>query len=70
MWKVVWARTTESTGPVYAARKSQPLGLGWESVPSYGVEYSRRIETRSRLGLGVGNHDRPAFSWDRVSEII
>lgn len=27
MWKVVWARTTESTRPIRVARKSQPLGF-------------------------------------------
>ena len=27
MWKVVWARTTGSIGPVRVARKSQPQGV-------------------------------------------
>ena len=82
MWKVVWARTTESTGPIRVARKSQPLGLGRELVLCHIMDYqrsfwcltrmvvTRRLETGSRLGSGAGSQDRPALSEDNVREIL
>ena len=82
MWKVVWTRTIESTGPICLARKSQPLGFSLELVPFHHMGYqrslwciiimmvTRRFKPGSGSGSRVGNQDRHVSSEDRVSGII
>ena len=71
MWKVVWACTTESTGPIRVARKSQPLGFCRELVPSHFMDFlifsccifsmvvTRRFVAGSGSGSGESDQDAP-----------
>ena len=62
MWKVVWSRTTESTGPIRVARKSQPLGFVGFGLPTLCylsddlyIYFSMVVMRRVALGSGSGS---------------